>query len=193
VKSESVVRKRAERLRDRYLRRHVLRSQESRHKNCVHNREILPRKLPYSQSDLSTELDLAPRHVTTLLVIQEDKPVRICMYGADSPSKWSGDVCDDDGRARGCPYFTPLKTVVEATDDFMASLADDKFVYDNFRDIAALQWVLGDRRPRLPWYRRALALLLGKFVPSVPALPAPEAADEVDRELEDMWRETWGE
>lgn len=189
MKPESVVRKRAERLRDRYLRRHVILSQERRHENCVFNKEIVPRRLPYSQSDLSTELDLAPRQVTTLLVIQEDKPVRICMYGADSPAEWSGDLCDDDSIAPGCKFFVPLKTVSEATDDFMVALADDKLVYERFRDLAALQWALGDRRPRLPWYRRLVAFLFGKFFPVVPELLLPGASSEVDRELDDLWRE----
>ena len=189
MKPESVVRKRAERLRDRYLRRHVILSQERRHDNCVHNRVHLPRKIPYSQSDLSTELDLAPRKVTTLLVIQEDRPVRICMYGADDPANWSGDVCDDDSIAPTCKFFVPLRSAQEATDDFMALLADDKYVFDNLRDLAALQWALGDRRPRLPWYRRLVAFFVGRYLPKVPVLPPPGASEEVDRELEDMWRE----
>lgn len=189
MKPESVVRKRAERLRDRYLRRYVILSQERRHDNCVHNREHVPRKLPYSQSDLSTELDLAPRRVTTLLVIQEDKPVRICMFGAGSPAEWSGDVCDDESIAPTCKFFVPLRSAQEASDDFMALLGDDKYVYDNLRDLAALQWTLGDRRPRLPWYRRLVAFFLGKYLPKVPVLSPPGASEEVDRELEDMWRE----
>ncbi len=189
MKSESVVRKRAERLRDRYLRRYVALSQERRHENCVHNREYLPRKLPYSQSDLSTELDLAPRKVMTLLVIQEERPVRVCMYGAERPAEWSGDICDDDSISPTCKFFVPLKTVSEATDEFMSLLADDKYVYDSFRDLAALQWVLGDRRPRLPWYRRLASFFVGKYLPKVPVLPSPGASEEVDRELENIWRE----
>lgn len=189
MKPESVVRKRAERLRDRYLRRYVVLSQERRHDNCVFNKEVAVRNLPYSQSDLSTELDLAPRKVTTLLVIQEDRPVRICMYGADNPAKWSGDVCDDESIAPTCRFFIPLRSAQEATDDFMSLLADDKYVFDNLRDLAALQWALGDRRPRLPWYRRLVAFFVGKYLPKVPVLPPPGASGEVDRELEDIWRE----
>ncbi len=166
-----------------------MRSQESRHENCVHNRQVLPKKLPYFQSDLPTELDLAPRQVMTLLVIQEEKPVRICMYGAGDPANWLGDVCDSDVRSRCCKYFVPLKTAEEATDEFMESLTDDKFVYDNYRDLAALQWVVGDRRPRLPWYRRLAAFFFGKYVPAVPALPEPGFSEVADRELEDIWRE----
>lgn len=188
VKPESVVRRRAERLRDRYLRRHVLRSQERLPENCAHSREVLPNKLPYSRTDLLTELDLAPRVVTTLLVIQEDKPVRICMRGADDPSSWSGDICGADGRACCRDHFVPVKTAATVAEEFMKSLEDDKFVYDNFRDLAALQWALGDRRPRLPWYRRLVVYLVGRFIPPVPKLPAP-AAEAVDKELESIWRD----
>ncbi len=80
-------------------------------------------------------------------------------------------------------------TAQEATDEFMASLTDDKFVYDNYRDLAARQWVVGDRRPRLPWYRRLVAFFLGRYVPAVPGLPGPGLSEAVDRELEDIWRE----
>ncbi len=191
MKTESVIRKRAERLRDRYLRRHVQKSQERRHQNCVHNREITPRALPYSRSDLRTELDLSPRVVTTLVVIQEERPVRVCTYGSEDPSTWNGDVCDSDSTSFPCKFFRPLQTPEAAAEQFMESLLDDKHVFDNYRDLAALQWVLGDRRPTLPWYRRLLAFFLGRCFPAPPAsLPSPPPGETVDDPaLEDLWRD----
>ncbi len=109
------------------------------------------------------------------------------MYGADSPATWSGDVCDSDGRSCCCDHFVPLKTVAEATDEFMSSLLDDKFIYDNFRDLAALQWALGDRRPVLPLWRRLVKAVLGRFY-DVPAPLLPGISEAVDKELEDIWR-----
>ncbi len=158
-------------------------SRERRHHNCVYNREHLPRKLPYSLSDVTTELDLAPRRVTTLVVIQEDKPVRLCAYGCDAPADWQGNsraeenyVCDSDSVSADCSLFEPL-------------LGPDEAVYENFRDLAVLQWVLEDRNPRLPWYRRLLTFLFGGPVrpPETKLLP-PGASAEVDRELEDLWK-----
>jgi hypothetical protein len=193
VKSESVVQRRVQRLRDRYLRRHVLLSQERRHRNCVHNQEHAPSKLPYSRSELSTELDLAPRKVTTLLVIKDDQPVRICTLGLCAGNStagsvgWDRDVCDSDSISATCGMFKARTGADEAYDEFMELLKDDKFVYENYRDLAALQWVLEDRRPRLPWYRRLFAWLFGKPTIALGLLP-PGASDRESQELEDLWR-----
>ncbi len=188
MKSESVVQRRAQRLRDRYLRRHVLLSQERRHRNCVYNQEHVPNKLPYSSSDLSTELDLAPRQVRTLVVIQDrDRPVRLCTYGCGDPANWDRDVCDDDGISATCGEFKARLGADEAYDEFMALLEDDKYVYENFRDLAALQWVLEDRRPRLPWYVRLFRHFFGKSSVA-PSLLPPGSSDKEARELEDLWR-----
>lgn len=164
-----------------------MRSQERLHRNCVYNKEHLPRKLPYSLSDPTTELEIAPRKVTTLVVIQEEKSVRLCTYGSESPADWSGDICDSDDVSAGCRLFEPLIGPDEAADDFMSLLKDDKYVYENLRDLAALQWALEDRRPRLPWYVRLKAFLFGKPSQPVGLLP-PGASEEVDRELENLWR-----
>lgn len=188
MKSASVVQKRAQRLRERYLRKHVMRSQERRHPNCVHNQEHVPNKLPYSRSDSSTELDLAPRNVTTLVVIQDrDRPIRLCTFGCGDPATWDRDICDSDDVSSGCKEFKARIGADEAYDEFMALLEDDKYVYEHFRDLAALQWVLGDHRPRLPWYRRLYSYFFGKSSIAPFALP-PGASDEVSRELEDLWR-----
>lgn len=193
MKSESVVQRRAQRLRDRYLRRHVLLSQERLHRNCVYNQEHVPNGLPYSRSDLMTELDLAPRKVTTLLVIQEDRPVRICTWGlragkeAVDSVNWDRDVCDSDSVSASCSMFEARIGADEAYDEFMELLKDDKFVYENYRDLAALQWVLEDRRPRLPWYRRLLTWLFGKSNIAPFSLP-PGSSEKENKELEDIWR-----
>jgi hypothetical protein len=188
VKPESVVQRRIQRLRERYLRKHVLRSQERRHLNCVYNREHVPSHLPYSRSDLSTELDLAPRQVKTLVVIQDrDRPIRLCTYGCGNPASWDRDVCDRDDISATCGEFKARLGADEAYDEFMALLEDDKYVYENFRDLAALQWVLEDRRPRLPWYARLWRSVFGKSSLAPLSLP-PGASDEENRELENIWR-----
>jgi len=185
VKSELVVRKRIQRLRERYVRRHIVASQERRHRNCAFNQEYLPRKLPYSQSDLPTELDLAPRKITTLLVIQDEKPSHLCMYGSDDPAKWPGDICDSDSTSSRCPMFVPRTSAAEARKEIEELLRNDAYVLENHRDLAALQWVTGTRswRPSL-WDRLWFWILRRK----VPASPALGEASDIDRELEDLWR-----
>jgi len=113
------------------------------------------------------------------------------MYGSESPSSWNGDVCDSDSKSYPCPLFRPLRNAESAADEFMESLLDDSHVFENYRDLAALQWVLGDRRPTLPWYRRLLVFLTGKFFPkavtALPSSPPPDGAP--DPALEDLWRD----
>jgi hypothetical protein len=70
------------------------------------------------------------------------------MYGADDPMNWPGDVCDDDV-AKRCKWFKPKKSAKEAHDEFMELLVDDEWVYENHRDVAALQWVLDNKGHRV--------------------------------------------
>jgi hypothetical protein len=146
VKIESVIRRRLRRLQDRYKNQYIKAAISRRHDNCLHNIVHYPKKLPYVQEDLNTNLEIAPRTVTTLVVIQDNsRPIHICTYGQSDPETWSGLICDDTSIARICPFFQPKKTVAVLAQEFDVLLEDDRYVYDNFLDIATLQWVLGYR------------------------------------------------
>lgn len=166
-----------------------MKSQERRHRNCAHNVEHVPNRLPYSSSDVPTDLDLAPRRVTTLLVVQDESPTYLCSLGSENPAEWSGTICDRDSFSDGCPYFVPRVSAEAATAEFRELLLDDGYVYEHYRDVAALQWVVEDRRPRPPWYVRLLRRLgLMRELSPLPASLPPGASEEVDRELENIWR-----
>lgn len=167
MKSEADVRSRLDALRAKYLKRHVRASQQRAHRNCVHNAEHKPRPLPYSRG-VPLELERAPRRSVSLVVIQdESQPVRICMFGAESPSTWRGDTCDSDEISDRCPMFKPVVSAAEAALEFDQSLEDDKAVMRDYPDVAALQWVLGERlhtrEPLTYRIRRFLAVLVASL------------------------------
>lgn len=153
--------------------------------NCVYNEEHHPVPLHTPSSD-GTELDVAPRRSKTLIVMQPDAPVRLCMYGSDDASTWAGVVCDNESVARRCPKFKPKVTVSEATAKAESLLADDDWVFEHMKDVAALQWVIGDRiyKHEPTTLQRIQRWLIRRFTKVAPALPPPE--DTVDLPS-DIW------
>jgi hypothetical protein len=173
VKSRDQVESRLRKLRTRYAHKHVEASQKRCYSNCVHNQVHTPKKLDYGHS-LETEFERAPRLQHTLLVLQDDQSVHICMYGAETPKTWPGDTCDAmDDKAKSCPMFKPRVSLDQARKEFEDKLADDEYVFNNFRDVATLQWVLGQRVHEIPLtlLDRFFFWLKKKFWKSEPALP----------------------
>jgi len=69
----------------------------------------------------------------------------------------------------------------------MELLSDDEYVFDNYRDMAAFQWVLSDRLHKMPlsWWETLILwfqVLLHRRARMVPPLPEPELTD-------DLWEE----
>ena len=183
MKSEDEIESRLRKLRTRYAHKHVEATQHRCFGNCVFNAVHKPNQLEYKPS-LDTEFEMAPRHQSTLVVVGEDKAVHLCMYGAEKPDTWPGDTCDTDEKAKRCPMFKPLVTLEQARQEFMEKMSDDKYVFDNFRDVAALQWVLNIRVHAVPLtlMERFWFWLKAKFwkpVPALPQLPEPELSAEL--------------
>lgn len=143
VKTKAAISKRLNNLRLRYAKQFVKSSQERTHQNCSYNYECIPGKFNYG--NIPTEFERAPRKNVTLLVLQEESPIRLCMYGKSDPATWAGEICDNDDKARQCKLFKPLVSASEARIEIMSRLSDDEYVYDNYKDIATLQWVLEER------------------------------------------------
>ncbi len=142
MKSQDEILRRLNKLRSRYLRKHCLLARGKKPDNCVFNHEHTPQP---RKAEIPAEFERAPRTVTSLVVIQPDQKIRLCMYGADNPAEWPGDICDSDEMAQGCRFFQSKSTEAETIGEFNALMADDKYVYDNYKDIAALQWVIDHR------------------------------------------------
>ena len=145
VKSYSDIKKRLRKLKFRYLRSHLKISQDRLFENCVHGYYHYSSPIP-QKPKVAVSGTLVPHHQVTLVVLQdEDKgPAPLCMYGSDDPNSWSGDMCLGD-KPKSCSVFKPRVSMESAQAEFTGSLEDDKFVYDNMKDVAALQWVVNER------------------------------------------------
>ena len=190
VKSKKQVEDRLKKLRVRYARKHMEASQKRCFKNCVHNHAHVPTQTPaVARKD---DFEMVPRRQVTLVVLQDEDPtVHLCMYGASDPATWPGDVCDDDSVARGCKVFEPRQTADQAKEEFLSSLSDDEHVFNNYRDVATLQWVLGERvhSMGLSIWERFLLWLRSKLIKRdalVPQLPESSVPD-------DLWSENQGD
>ena len=193
MKSRSDIEKRLRSLRVKYAKRYVSASQERTHRNCVHNVEHAPRDMHEDSKPSRSPLrrgpqgrDAAPPR-RTLTVVRSEAPVRLCMYGCKDPASWAGDVCDSDDISRSCPKFEPLRSMEAARAEFLEKLADDEWVFDNHKDMAALQWALSDRMHKwgLSWWERLflwLQVLLFRRAKVAPRLPLPELP-------EDLWKD----
>lgn len=162
MKSKSIIERRLRTLRLRYLKKYIALSQDRIPQNCIYNILHTPTERPKtSQFKAFDEDEMTSCRNATLIVIQPDLPIRICTYGSEIPEKWNGDICDTDDVSKGCKYFHPCITVEEAEKEFLSKLVDDEYVYENYPDVAALQWVLEDRVHKygLSWWERMLVWL----------------------------------
>jgi hypothetical protein len=148
VKTPEEVRRRLLKLRARYLKKFCTQVCSKRHQNCIYNVEHL--HTSSSKDTVPTEVEIAPRIVSTLIVIEPNLPIRLCTYGSERPDLWNGDICDDDETAKKCPYFVAKVSEGQAVDEFNTLMADDDYVLENYKDMATLQWVLSDRVHRMP-------------------------------------------
>lgn len=181
MKTQEEVEKRLRKLRRRYARKHIQRSQDRLPCNCIHNEEHLP--VGDLRAPIPTELEISPRIQRTLVVLQNHNPgpVRLCMYGA-ADGEWSGTICDSESTSRPCPYFQPRLPADSAKIEFLDTLADNEHVFDNYRDMATLQWVLGERVYDMPltlidrvvlWFTVLFALVpRASRRESIPQLPS---------------------
>lgn len=84
--------------------------------------------------------------------------VNYCMHGSDS-GVWPGVVCDSDDVSNKCKWFSPRVSSAEAEKHHDELMLDDKYVYNNYPDVAALQWVISGRiGSDKSWYFRLVAI-----------------------------------
>lgn len=144
MKSEEQIRSRLDSLYQKHQKIWVKENTRPSPDNCIYNHTHFPNPLIPRPPDL--EFKLAPRKQHTLVVIDNnDKPIRICMHGSENNETWNGDICDTVSHASSCPKFASNFSEKESQDQFHALMLDDEYVYENHRDIAILQWILGVR------------------------------------------------
>lgn len=176
MKKREDIEKRLLKLRRRYAHKYIQESQIRRPCNCIYNLEHTS-DLVYRNQSFSREEEMIPNIQSTIIIMREDKPkIGLCMYGAKNPESWPGKICDSDDVAQSCPLFTPSVSVAQSKEEFLAKLADDEFVFDKYRDVATLQWVLGERvhvKQLSPWDRFTFWFLqtFVRVLRPIPVLP----------------------
>lgn len=114
MRSEAHIQKR---LRD-FKKKHLIHAYERdlghHHYNCVHNH----------------------RHV------DKHGEAFLCMLGADDPENWKGTICDSDDTVKTCPYFQGRHSKEEVKETFLRDLQNTETLFEEYRDVAILQWVL---------------------------------------------------
>ncbi len=145
MKTKEQIEQRCLKLIDRYRRQYVTASTDRSPSNCLYNLSWESRN--HVEDDLEKYVELAPRKVSTLIVLNKPSPIRVCGYGSDDLTKWNGDICDTKEVSSKCPYFLSVTTKAEATKRFDDLMLDDRWVMDNHPDLANLQWVLENRKP----------------------------------------------
>lgn len=182
MKTKDDIIKRLKKLRIRYANKYVAKSQLRIHTNCVHNVKVDLPKNKYKSEQ--TDSSLSPRKQVTLVVIQSDEPVGMCMHNSHNASKWAGNICDSDDVSASCSLFNSRISIEEAKSSFLESLQDDEYVFDNYRDIATLQWVIGERvySYGLSWLERIFLWFRCKFMKTrkpIQKLPNPELPEDL--------------
>lgn len=80
--------------------------------------------------------------------------IGLCMLGAEDPTKWQGNICEDPIDAQQCPYFDPIDTKETVQTDFHLQIRDLEWVQANLPEVAGLLWALGSEAlPKLPWWK----------------------------------------
>ena len=84
--------------------------------------------------------------------------IGLCMLGAEDPTSWPGNICEDPIDAQRCPYFDRLETKQAAVErvqgEFYQQIRDLEWVQLNMPEVAGLLWALDSKDlPALPWWR----------------------------------------
>lgn len=142
MKSKNEIYRRLEKLTARYRHRYVESTQVKSPLNCHYNIEHIQKTVRESKI---WDKAVSPRIQSTLIVLNNQESVRICSYGSDDSSKWTGQICDSEEISSPCPYFKPKVTKEEAFREFSEILGDDQKTLALYPDVANIQWVLDDR------------------------------------------------
>jgi hypothetical protein len=181
MKSKKQIYSRLKRLYFRYLKKYVIHTQKRICVNCKYCESHVTKPLIYDHEPVA-EYELYPTHVSTTFVVNpKPGPISLCMYGAENPAEWKGDICNNEV-AKGCKLFVPCLSIQEAQEQFNELMNDDDWVLKHHNDIAILQWILDNRIVHdLTWLDRFLIWIKSKFVkpdPFIPQLPPPDIPED---------------
>ena len=111
--------------------------------------------------------------------------IGLCMLGAESPSEWPGNICEDAIDAQRCPFFTARFDKQSIWANFTEQVRNEEWLREHLPEVYGLLWSLNaSNTPPLPWWKRLWYWFLRVRVePLVPVedparlLPALETED----------------
>jgi hypothetical protein len=163
MQTEAQIRRKLQRVKYYYLKKRYERDMSRRPWNCRFNyvhrvknnrlaEEICDpyRHAPYPESPLADTKQLPA------LVAENCGEVRLCGYGSEDAENWEGILCEDANTAKKCPMFELKRSKEQIEEAFEEALADAEVCARDYKDIAALQWVLDAKGLpiQLSWWQR---------------------------------------
>lgn len=81
--------------------------------------------------------------------------IGLCMYGAEDPTTWPGNICEEPIDAARCPLFEQKVSTQAVQAEFQSQIQDLGWVSENMPEVYGLLWALGsEATPSLPWWKR---------------------------------------
>lgn len=148
MQDEGKVKKKLKDAKFRYMKRELRGKLKQCPENCQHNFRHKFTAYEYAEGDSKP--------------VPYEGELGLCMYGASNPEAWPGKICDDVKTAEECPLFLGKFDKEEIKSAFNARLDDPVIVAEEYKDIAALQWVLGENVAELDpsWHQRAWVAIM---------------------------------
>lgn len=122
---------------------------------CIHNKQ--------HRIDAHKQVDGERNYQYNRIDAKNPQIMGLCMYGAENPEEWLGDICEDEIDAKRCSWFEPIRSQRALIEHFKFQLQIGMWVEDNMPDVAQLLWVLGEGERfyrGIPWWK----LLWYKFL-----------------------------
>lgn len=96
--------------------------------------------------------------------------IGLCMLGAENPSEWPGNICEDPIDAQRCPYFTPKIDKQTLWNGFAEQIRNAEWLQEHMPEVYGLLWSLNVAAlPSLPWWKRVWYWILR--IPIEPMVP----------------------
>ena len=118
---------------------------------CAHNKQNPLDSRHYHEGEDNSRYNM----ITTSPGSATRHTIGLCMYGAENPEEWPGNLCEDKIDAQRCPIFKPRQSKEDIRKEFQEELCDSTWVENNLPRVSELLWVLDSSLSyREPWWVR---------------------------------------
>jgi hypothetical protein len=121
---------------------------------CVYNKQNPLDSRHYHEGEDNSNHN----RITTEPWVATTRTIGLCMYGAENPEEWPGNLCEDAIDAQRCPLFKPRQSKEEIWEEFANQLHDCDWIQANMPRVYELLWVSDAvtifHDPWHPWWVR---------------------------------------